>query len=265
MLKRLLMILKKNTWIAGFLSGLLGLAACDVNREGEEIVNRAISVHGGTQYEQVHISFDFRKKHYEVLLDQGKFIYESVGDDSIGRVHDRLSNEGFVRKVNEQKLDLSQEDQDNYASSLNSVVYFALLPYGLNDPAVKKKLIGETSLKGEPYYKIKVTFHEKGGGQDFDDEYVYWIHQENYTVDYLAYSFHVNEGGTRFRQAYHSRGVNGIRFSDHINYESTVEDFALEDYDRLFEEGKVKEFSRIVLDNVKVRPLSKGSGQTAGM
>lgn len=222
--------------------------------EAQGIIDQAIDVHGGDQLENTHISFDFRKRHFEVDIHQGEYQYESFFEDSLGSVHDVLNNQRFTREVNGEKIDLSAEDSIAYKNSLNSVVYFALLPYFLNDPAVNKKLLGETMIKGEPYDEIQVTFDQEGGGTDHEDVYIYWIHQEDKTMDYLAYSFHVNEGGTRFREAYNVRKIEGIRFADYINYESTVEAFALEDYETLFEEGKVEELSRIDLENVEVSP-----------
>lgn len=234
------------------LLGMLILTACNTQPDAQQIIDRSIEVHGGEHLQQSHLSFDFRKKHFELDFENGRFRYESFLDDSIGQVHDVLTNEGFSREVNGQTLDLSEEDNTKYMNTLNSVAYFALLPYYLNDPAVNKQLMGTTTIQEEPYYEIKVTFDQEGGGTDYEDEFVYWIHQDNYTMDYLAYSFHVNEGGTRFREAYNVREIGGIRFADYVNYESTVEDFALEDYERLFQEGKVKELSRIELENVVI-------------
>ena len=236
-----------------------GLMSCQsasetaTSSKAQRIIDQAIAAHGGEALAQVHISFDFRKKHYEVKLNQGKFVYESSGKDSIGFVHDVLTNQSFTRSVDGQPLKLSEEDQSRYGNSLNSVVYFVLLPYPLNDPAVNQAYLGETTLEGEPYHKIRVTFSQEGGGDDFDDEYIYWIHRERHTMDYLAYSFEVDGGGTRFRKAYNPREIGGIRFDDYINYESTVDDFALKDYDRLFEEGKVRELSRIETKHVEVQ------------
>lgn len=231
------------------------LSACHTQSDAEEIITKAINAHGGEQYKHVKIAFDFRRKHYNVMLNQGQFIYERVFNDSIGTVHDQLSNNGLIRKVNNEEVNLSDEDESKYANSLNSVVYFALIPSSLNDPAVNKELIGQDTVKGEPYYEIRVTFDQQGGGKDYEDEFVYWIHQQKYTMDYLAYKFHTDGGGTRFREAYNTRGVNGIRFADYINYESTIKDFELEDYNELFEEGKVKEISRIQLENVEVENI----------
>ncbi len=239
----------------------LGLIGCQPSLEtasssdkAQRVIDHAIAAHGGEALSSSRISFDFRKKHYRVQLDQGQFVYESTGEDSTGAlVHDVLTNNGFDRTVNGQPVDLTEEDQQRYGNSLNSVVYFVLLPYPLNDPAVSKEYVGETTLAGEPYHKVRVRFEQDGGGEDFDDEYIYWIHRERHTMDYLAYSFEVNGGGTRFREAYNSRKIKGIRFDDYINYESTVDDFALEDYDQLFEAGKVEELSRIETENVEVK------------
>ncbi len=87
-----------------------------------------------------------------------------------------------------------------YSNSVNSVAYFALLPFRLNDAAVNKRYIGTSEIKGEPYFEIEVTFQQKGGGKDHDDVFIYWIHQQHFTMDYLAYSFIVDGGGTRFRK-----------------------------------------------------------------
>lgn len=232
------------------------LHACQGPSEAEEIVKKAINEHGGDQYTHAVISFKFRDRHYRATLNQGKFLYESTFQDSTGNhVHDQLSNDGYTRVVNDQKQDLSERDSTAYASSLNSVIYFALLPYFLNDAAANKELLGTDTVKGSPYYEIKVTFEKEKGGEDFQDEFVYWIHQNDFTMDYLAYRYHTEGGGTRFREAYNTRGVNGIRFADYINYESTVEDFALQDYDSLFETGQVKEFSRINLENIEVENI----------
>ena len=235
------------------LIGLLGFlwSACQTQPSAEQIIDQAIKTHGGGPLQEATVSFDFRKKHYRVQLNHGSFRYESTVNDSIGLVHDVLTNDDFIRTVDGQRQVLNAEDESRYRNALNSVVYFALLPYFLNDPAARKELIGEATVQGKPYYKIRVTFAEEGGGDDYDDEFVYWIHQQHHTMDYLAYSFHVNEGGTRFRQAYHIRNIKGIRFADYINYDTTKG--ALKDYDRLLEEGKLEELSRIELKNVKVK------------
>jgi len=231
------------------------LVACDTQPDAQEIIDRAIAAHGGEHLDQAQLRFKFRKKDYQVHLNDGVFRYQSEYQDSLGSIHDELSNQGFIRKINNRTAKLSEEDSIVHMDALNSVVYFALLPYFLNDPSANKKLLEETTIQGEPYYKIQVTFDQEGGGTDHEDVFVYWIHQDRYTMDYLAYEFHVNGGGTRFREAYNVREVNGIRLADYNNYESTVENFQLSEYDRLFEEKQVKKLSEIKLENVTVEPL----------
>ncbi|HCV81559.1 MAG TPA: deoxyribose-phosphate aldolase, partial [Zunongwangia profunda] len=126
------------------------------------------------------------------------------------------------------------------------------LPYGLNGDAVNKNLLGKDSIKGKEYYEIKVTFNQDGGGTDYEDEYLYWINTSTFTVDYLAYSYHVNAGGIRFRAAFNPRIVNGLRFVDYKNYAEDDLSTPLENLDALYEAGKLKLFSEIITEDVKV-------------
>nr|WKN38943.1 hypothetical protein K4G66_09535 [Tunicatimonas sp. TK19036] len=238
---------------------LLMVAACTSQPNPKEIVAQAIEVHGGQQYNGSHISFDFRDRHYDAYLDGGQFTYERTWQDSLGKVHDVLTKQGLMREIDGERVSLSEEDQNNYANSINSVIYFALLPYALDDPAVNTSYLGVDTIKQEPYNKIRVTFDEEGGGTDFEDVYVYWFHQRTHTMDYLAYEFHVNEGGTRFREAYNIREVNGIRFADYINYTDTLHSFALEDYDEQLKADQLQEFSRIELENIEVEAARRSS------
>ena len=70
-------------------------------------------------------------------------------------------------------------------------------------------------------------------------------------MDYLAYSYHTDGGGMRFRASYNVRTVGGIRFADYVNYEADPS-LQIETLDELFTEGKLKELSRIELVNIKV-------------
>ena len=47
---------------------------------------------------------------------------------------------------------------------------------------------------------------------------MYWFNKETFKPDYLAYDFHTDGGGVRFRKAYNERYVDGIRFVDYENY-----------------------------------------------
>lgn len=223
--------------------------------KAQAIVDAAIAAHGGAAYNQLHIAFTFRDRDYVVYRNQGAFRYERLftREDDSARVADLLTNEGFERRVNGELVALPAKDSLAYANSVNSVVYFLLLPYFLNDPAVYKTYLGEVTLKGEPYEKVQVTFSEDGGGVDHEDVYIYWFHATRHTLDYLAYSFLVNNGGARFREAIQPRVVSGVLFLDYINYKPTSETYALATLDSLFEAGQLEVLSRI--ENLEIRPV----------
>ncbi len=235
---------------------LLFASGCEPEQpDAQQIIDQAIAAHGGEKYNKGVITFRLRDRQYRVLRDGGAYVYSRTFQDSTGqRVHDVLRNSGFSRTINDAAAEVTDEKKQAYSNSINSVVYFALLPYALNDAAVRKQYLGEATVKGQPYHKIKVTFAQEGGGQDYQDEYVYWFHQQNHTMDYLAYSFKEDGGGTRFREAVNPRTVGGIRFQDYINY-TTKEQAPLERYDELFEAGKLEKISDINLEEIQVSKL----------
>lgn len=253
-------------WLLGFCCLLL-LAGCSAenNREAkteaataagdkaQQIVDAAIAKHGGSRYEDSRVTFEFRGRKYIAIRQGHKFQYERIFTDTTGaEVRDVLTNDGFHREVNGQPVELSAKDSSAYANSVNSVIYFALLPYFLNDRAVVKEYAGEAAIKGKPYHKVKVTFRQEGGGKDFEDEYVYWFHKNDYTMDYLAYNFHTDGGGARFREAYRIRTSNGVQFADYHNYQPKTDNRNVAEFDSLFESGGLEKVSDIELEHVRV-------------
>jgi len=100
---------------------------------------------------------------------------------------------------------------------------------------------------------VKISFQQEGGGADHHDVFMYWIHKNDFTIDYLAYKFQVDDGGIRFRKAFNQRVVEGIRFADYENY--SIEDFStpLKDLDELYEAGKLELLSTIETENIQVK------------
>lgn len=239
-----------------FFAGTL-LLECrsEVELSGPAIINKAVEVHGGELYKHIKFEFDFRGRHFSAERKNGKFLYEKFYSDSTGNVRDYLDNSGAFREVNDEPVDLDDNTLSRIAGSVNSVIYFASLPYPLLDRAVRSEYIGTSFIKGKNYYAVEVTFAQEGGGEDFEDKYVYWFDRETFLMDYFAYYFHVNGGGSRFRKIYNRRELSGITFSDHENFTSDEIGTNVEDYDKLFDEGKVKKVSDIVLENVKVEIL----------
>jgi hypothetical protein len=75
-------------------------------------------------------------------------------------------------------------------------------------------------------------------------------------MDYFAYYFYVNGGGSRFRRVHNVRTVEGIVFGDQENFTSDKIGYQnLENYEQLFENGNLKKISDINIENVKVKIL----------
>src|SRR5688500_14205303 len=143
--------------------GILSLfSSCEKNK-AQPIVDQAIEEHGGSAFESFVLAFDFRNRHYTVTRDGGIFSYTREFSDSTGRIKDVLNNEGFFRYRNGSVIEIPEERKQAFTESVNSVIYFALLPFGLNDDAAKKTWVNETTVRGEPYQVVRVTFGENGG------------------------------------------------------------------------------------------------------
>jgi hypothetical protein len=219
-------------------------------KDPQKLIDKTIEISGGEKYNESVIEFDFRDKHYKATRKGGNYKLERFFNDSI---NDVVTNSGFKRFINNEIVKVADSMIPRYTNSINSVHYFTTLPYGLNDPAVNKNFLEKVTIKGNEYYKIEVTFKQDSGGDDFDDVYVYWINTQSNKVDYLAYSFHVNGGGMRFREAYNERYINGLRFVDYNNYKSKNKDVTLFDLDVLFENNKLKLLSKIETENITVK------------
>lgn len=223
----------------------------------DEIVKKSIEAAGGQLFENAKVSFDFRDLHFKALRNNGKYQLERHFKDSVPEITDVLNNSGFERFEDDVKVQLSDSISSLYSASVNSVHYFSVLPYGLEGKAVYKAYLGSEEVKGKDYHKIKVTFSEDGGGEDFEDEFIYWIEKESYQLDYLAYSYKEVDGlGLRFREAYNSRMVNGLHFTDYNNYKPAASNVKLEDLGDLFKAGKLQLLSKIELKNVEVEILN---------
>ena len=219
--------------------------------KADQIIEAVIKAHGGSLYDQADYSFVFRKKSYRFKNDGQSFTYEVNTKDAKGNtIRDVIENGAFTRFVNEEPIKLSEKNKTRYSAALNSVIYFATLPHKLKDAAVNKLYQGETTIKGESYNVIKVFFDEEGGGADHDDIFYYWANKETNMIDYFAYNYAVNGGGTRFRSYYNRRNVRGIVFQDYINWKAN-KNIPLDKLPELFEKGSLKELSRIETEQVK--------------
>ncbi|NQY07671.1 MAG: deoxyribose-phosphate aldolase [Flavobacteriaceae bacterium] len=226
-----------------------------VELTAQTIVDSTIQLHGGDLYANSVKKFDFRGKTYIGSHEKGSYTLERMYSDSTGSYSAIVSSLGLHRFKDEALIKTPDSMVNRYSNSVNSVHYFAYLPYALNDKAVNKKLLGKESIKGKDYHKIEVTFEQDGGGDDFEDTYVYWINTETFTMDYLAYLYHTGKGGIRFREAYNPRTVNGIRFLDYNNYKPKDISVRVHNTGKLFGKGELELLSKIELENISVELL----------
>lgn len=252
-----------KTFYLMFLIGFITLSSCGDKKNkhfdvAQHAVDEAIKAVGGEQFKRAIIEFDFRDRHYKATRDRWKFQFERIWKDSLNNFRDLISNEGYQRYINDSLVKVPDSMAAKYSRSINAVHYFSILPYGLNDKAVNKTYLGEVEIKGKPYYKIKITFDEEGGGEGHEDIFVYWIHKDTYQVDFFGYSY--DEGphdrGIRFREAYNRREVNGLSFTDYNNFNPKDSLASVYSLDSLFVANKLKLLSKIELENIKVSLLS---------
>ena len=240
---------------------LVVIASCkkqETPLTAQSIIDKTIENAGGDRYNNAEITFTFRNIIYKSYRHNGEFSLQRILPDTLNTT-DLLTNSGFTRFQNNEKVHLPDSMVVRYSESVNSVHYFMHLPYGLNDPAVNKRLLEPVTIKGKEYHKIEVTFEEEGGGVDFEDVFLYWISKDDYTIDYLAYRFFTDQGGIRFRESYNPRVIEGIRFVDYKNFRTENTDVDFYQVDKLFEEGKLIELSLIEKEKIHVWLLTPGS------
>ena len=237
---------------------LFCLIACKPTEQkltAQEIIDKTIVFSGADKVANSEIIFKFRENSYSALRKNGDFqLSRSYRKDTL-LIEDVVKNNGYERLMNSLLVKVADSMVSRYSNSINSVHYFSVLPFGLNDAAVHKKLLKSAILKGKEYYKIKITFSEEGGGDDFDDVFIYWIGKKDFLVDYLAYSYHTNGGGKRFRVLKEQCIKNGIRFVDYHNYKPLNNVISLIDIDREFESNNLIKVSEIVLKDIEVTLL----------
>lgn len=214
-----------------------------------DLISQVVEAYGGFP-DTLHLVFDFREFH--IVIDQraGRYQYERHFVKEGDSIRDILTNEGLRRNVNGRDVKLTPKRAKAYSNSVNSVVYFALLPYRLQDGAVISKELDPMTISGKDYRVLQVSFKKEGGGEDHEDEFVYWFSKEGLQLDYFAYSYATDGGGIRFRVRSNTQELdNGLILQDYVNYKTDSLSTALIDLPELFEAGQLKEVSRIEIEN----------------
>ncbi|PRP66305.1 DUF6503 family protein [Nonlabens agnitus] len=236
----------KKIWFSLLSISMLLLTSCEEDAPtAEEIIAKSITAHGADVAANATLDFTFRGIKYKVDRYGGRYTYEREFTKGNDLVKDQLNNDGFTRSISDSIVSLPDSLRSRYSASLNSVVYFAQLPYSLDGDAVILENLGTDQINDQEYYQIKVTFKEDGGGEDHEDEFIYWIDTTDFLVDYLAYSYCEDDCGFRFRESVNRRTIDGIVIQDYNNYRSSNSDPTLEDLDTAFEAGQLVLMSEI--------------------
>jgi len=217
-----------------------------------QIINKSIKAHGWDQ-DNFSIVFDFRDYQYELKRKNKFYSFQRTTKKEGNVVKDLMSSKKKLKRfINNKSVELSDSMTNVFSNSLNSVMYFFQLPRPLKDQAVITKYLGLAKIFNEKYWTIKVTFKENGGGKDYQDEFRYWININNGQIDYLAYNYLTEGGGTRFRQAVNKQLNQGFIFQDYINFKPNVKFVSLDSLPILFEAGNLIKVSNIKNKNIRV-------------
>ncbi len=245
----------------------LAIAACSEppargpsgEAEAVALVRATQEAHGSDALEGATLHFTFRGDAFTAMRDGGRFRYtRTTRDERAREVVDVLDNSGLSRTVNGDDAPIPASEVGSLTTAVNSVVYFATLPAPLSDAAVQARALGPDSVAGQPYDRLEITFAQEGGGNDWEDRYIYWVHPERRTLDYIAYSYELAEGasgandtGHRFRRVIGTGDASGFRTQDYANM--TADSIStLEEYPAALARGATREVSQVLTENARL-------------
>ena len=218
----------------------------------EEIIDKCIETHGHEKFKEIHLEFTFRDYDYMLHRDKLQTIYSrKTKVDTLTITDVYPLKKRLKRKINGQEIELSDSLAQKFQTSLNSVMYFVELPNKLKDPTVITEYLGEKIINDDSYHVLKISF-DPYSNDDHQDEYRYWINSKTFTMDYFAYSFQVDGGGTRFRKAINRREIKGVVFQDYENYRPIEKYVPLDTIPDLLIEGKLLMVSLIEKRNISL-------------
>lgn len=258
----------KSWAVLAQLSFFIGFISCDSPNEAQLnveteidsakwVIEQSVNAHGVLP-SKYKLSFDFRDKSYQGDFKDGLYSLSREYNKGDSAIKDVLTNDSFVRYINSDSTVTLEERNQAYSNSINSVFYFTLLPWKLQDPAVNTEYLGVIKHNSGKHYAVRVTFNQEGGGEDFEDQFVYWFNTQTNLLDFFAYSYNTNGGGVRFRTVeYRHTTASGQIFQDYINYKHedlTVDMLALLG---LFNNQELVELSKIRLRNLTLTKAEK--------
>jgi hypothetical protein len=232
------------------------LFSCE-RQNAKSILEKSANFHGLSVFQNAEISYNFRGSKFYQKTNAEHFVFCKIQTKENTVIVDSLTNTGFSRHINGEAVALPDSIKDKKARSLNSVVYFASLPFRFLDDAVIAENLGLEEINGETLHKIEIRFKKEGGGDDHDDVFIAWFSSENFRLVYLAYEYHTNGGGMRFRKAKTYHRLAGITLISYENYKAKNK-LALRDIAAAFGRKELSYISDIHLENIAIKKVNEG-------
>lgn len=222
------------------------------------IVDQAIAHHGGERYRASESELDICSKsgcfHVTARLEGDRYGLTAAGEVRNGERRVRITNESVERWENGTPVPVPAEDEQALRDWVMARVYFAFLPFRLDDDSVYKEDLGLERWGDRDLHKVKVTF-KPGTSTDADDQYLYWFDPTSGQVEQFAYSYGGSNPGLRFRRAFNHRRIGGILFFDQENLGIEGEGLRVDQLDSAFVAKRLRQVSTVTLRNIEVRPL----------
>ena len=247
----------------GLLVATLGSAAWGVEPplgSRLEIVDRAIDHHGGERYASSETRLSLCSKSgcstIVALADGGRFALTVTAAVDEGKRRVRITNETVEQWTDGEPVEIPADRRQALRDWVMARVYFAFLPYRLNDPSVYKQDLGLEAWGDRELRRVRVTF-APGSSTDAEDVFVFWLDPETARVEQFAYSYTRGKGGLRFRRGVNYRRIGGILFFDQENLGVDGPGFSVDELDPAFVE-RMRHVSTVELRDVAVRALPQG-------
>jgi hypothetical protein len=217
-------------------------------------IGKMTARHGGELYFGSDITFEARERRYRAVFDSsGAYRYERRARIAGQEMVDVLDAAGFRREVDGGRISMSPSDREEAAYSLGQVLFFATFPHHLRYPAIATEFLGLDTLEGRSYYRVGVVFLQTTSGYAPEDRYVCWIHDGEYTLDYLAYSFERHGGGARFFKALTRQEAGGLLFSAYQAYLPPEDSRDLAAFGQFYRQNRLQTAARVEHNNLMVK------------
>ena len=233
----------------------LGIWPAVASEPGLEIVRRSIEFHGGEIYEhsliEARLCSGSGCYDLSVLSDGGLYRHRVAGPVPAGHREVEASNDGLRHWHEGAPVEVLPADEQGLRDWATARIYFAALPYRLNDPSARQQDLGLERWGERDLHKVKVTFRA-GSSSDAEDEFLYWFDPLTARLEQFAYSFEGSPGGLRFRSLSNYRRVGGILFHDQENLGIEGDGLSIDLVDPGYVEEVMRPISTVLLQDIEV-------------